>query len=175
MNLYMLPSLSLHYHVDVAFCCSKGGCHNSFTDTIFSKMPDELNICFFKLGQVASLAWGRISTALHVPISIVVRLSAKKEMVRVNAGRIIAFVQNKKAIRHWTISKLPRNSVCEKVRMFSRTDGPVSIFIPITNPFPAFPPVVEFNPGPKSLLQCDSSFRSSHGFQATNYEFQCQP
>lgn len=90
--------------------------------------------CVYLIGPLYSLG-----PPLFVSIRHVVRLRSKKEMVRVDARRIIAAMQNREAVGDWATMQFPRNAMSTKnaaSKIFTNTSMPRGACGPHPQPTP---------------------------------------
>ncbi len=106
------------------------------------KIPYLFNFCSIKLSRIIRFSWiglkmGIVSalSSLIVSIYSVIFMSSEKQMVRINAARIVTSVANAKTTWYNPLMKLIRNSVSPEI-FFVSPKSTVPVFVFMTSPFP---------------------------------------
>lgn len=99
-------------------------------------------------------------SSLVSSILIIVCGRTKKQMIRINAARVIAFMQYVQVVRNLALIKLYSRAMCSKISFFTAAFSSVrqqAIAVPILSalPNPAF--FCFFNFGPKYFAKCLNS------------------
>lgn len=74
-------------------------------------------------------------------VCVVVPHGSEKQVVRVDARRVVTVVQDTQAVRNWAIGKLPRHSVCEEsgaATAIPFTKQSITLLVSAGSPLPAF-------------------------------------
>lgn len=154
----MPPDSAPGYVRDKGHADAEIRCNGAQPFTSAAATPNHVDIGFGKFGEMLMFAVrADLSLASLGPhIGKVVTSRTQEQVVRSNAGRVVAMVQNAQAIRDRTIDQLPRYAMCEVYLLSGYSDTTVASFICAGSPQPAAITSQYFCP--ESRIE-----RSSHG------------
>lgn len=134
----MSPTVASNYSPDCALSYSVQAGQTSLAESTLSVLGSDFNNHpFVKFRFAVSTApwWVTAMPSFAHHVLSVIGPSTEKEMRRINASRVIAFVKHTEAIWNWAVYQLPRKAVCKMICQFkSKLTIPTSVWA--SNPRP---------------------------------------
>lgn len=146
----VFPRLPTPDHVD------RAGCDRESPAPLGGGIAAAADVANYVIGQFCLMVFGAFEPAMtvtplqHLVVRVILRRS-QKQVFRVTARRVVALVQNMKAIRDWAIVDRPRQAV-RRDHLAPSVDCAVSRFLTCAVPLPALICAAPFNLSPEPIF-----------------------